>query len=502
MAHAASGNGITKQYGLATVVSLQDERIRKMADGEIFNTITNGKNTMMAYGPNIIVPDRWAIIAYLRALQRSQNATIGDVPPEHRAELEKPAYTAAGHEKMSERSQTAPTPEGEYFESSRFAGLSFLLGVIAVGRARALRRRRDRRIRINLVFPGCLPLRFSSRSAPAASSGPLSIMRPMPNGRVVVRRQLENIAALLTVAGAAFSCRSFCCGTISTHGWTFRPESKHVARFQTRLSELVFLSSARRGIPRLFPFGGARFAQTFGATGQGWQSAFYHRDAQGVVHQSANVCALSDFRRVRLADESELPLVLNHVRRLHLCRRSGQLDVAARAGDHGFATSGLSEGCRHGGALSHHGKMDAGLLRFLGLHRLRPVHAHLVREHSGRDAVFHHSKHAIMVGVEHAAGDRALFHCLSNSAHALDQRSIRTSFVSWQAGLSACRCSTCTSSCCLRYMALAFHPSIWDLLSLIAIGATLAFVYLRLLPRTSLFPVRDPRLIESLKTVN
>jgi mono/diheme cytochrome c family protein len=86
---AAEGNGIVKQHGLATVVSLQDERIRKMSDGEIFNTITNGKNTMMAYGPTIIVPDRWAIIAYLRALQRSQNAAIADVPEEHRPELEK-----------------------------------------------------------------------------------------------------------------------------------------------------------------------------------------------------------------------------------------------------------------------------------------------------------------------------------------------------------------------------------------------------------------------------
>jgi hypothetical protein len=44
--------------------------------------------------------------------------------------------------------------------------------------------------------------------------------------------------------------------------------------------------------------------------------------------------------------------------------------------------------------------------------------------------------------------------------------------------------------------------SIWDLICLIAIGATLSFVYLRLLPMTSLFPVRDPRLIESLTTVN
>jgi len=91
MCHGATavGNGITKQYGLATVVSLQDERIRKMADGEVFNTITNGKNTMMAYGPNIMVADRWAIIAYLRALQRSQNASILDVPQEHQAEMEK-----------------------------------------------------------------------------------------------------------------------------------------------------------------------------------------------------------------------------------------------------------------------------------------------------------------------------------------------------------------------------------------------------------------------------
>ena len=104
MCHGATavGNGITKQYGLATVVTLQDDRIRKMADGEIFNTITNGKNTMMAYGPNIMVTDRWAIIAYLRALQRSQSAAIVDVPPEHRADLEKPAENKPAEAKPAE----------------------------------------------------------------------------------------------------------------------------------------------------------------------------------------------------------------------------------------------------------------------------------------------------------------------------------------------------------------------------------------------------------------
>jgi mono/diheme cytochrome c family protein len=89
----AAGNGMTKQYGLATVVSLQEEKYRTMADGEIFDTITHGKSTMLAYGPNVSVTDRWAIIAYLRALQRSQNATEADVPPEHRAEMDKPAET-------------------------------------------------------------------------------------------------------------------------------------------------------------------------------------------------------------------------------------------------------------------------------------------------------------------------------------------------------------------------------------------------------------------------
>jgi mono/diheme cytochrome c family protein len=91
----AEGDGIVKQYGLATVVSLQDDRIRNMPDGEIFNTITHGKNTMMAYGPRVFVRDRWAIICYLRALQRSQHATAADVPPEHQADLEKPAEPAA-----------------------------------------------------------------------------------------------------------------------------------------------------------------------------------------------------------------------------------------------------------------------------------------------------------------------------------------------------------------------------------------------------------------------
>jgi mono/diheme cytochrome c family protein len=84
-----AGNGIAQKFGLNTVQSLLQDRIRTMADGEIFNTITHGKNTMLGYGDRIQVIDRWAIIAYLRALQKSQGgAVVGDVPPAERVKLE------------------------------------------------------------------------------------------------------------------------------------------------------------------------------------------------------------------------------------------------------------------------------------------------------------------------------------------------------------------------------------------------------------------------------
>jgi mono/diheme cytochrome c family protein len=76
----ADGNGVVKKLGLATVANLHDKRIVELPDGEIFNTITYGKNTMGPYGANVTVEDRWAIIAYLRALQLSQLGTVDDVP--------------------------------------------------------------------------------------------------------------------------------------------------------------------------------------------------------------------------------------------------------------------------------------------------------------------------------------------------------------------------------------------------------------------------------------
>jgi mono/diheme cytochrome c family protein len=81
------GNGITRQYGMGNAANYQDDRIRQMAEGEIFNTITNGKATMMGYGDRIPPEDRWAIIAYVRALQRAQHGTVQDVPAANRSQL-------------------------------------------------------------------------------------------------------------------------------------------------------------------------------------------------------------------------------------------------------------------------------------------------------------------------------------------------------------------------------------------------------------------------------
>ncbi|MDH3889471.1 MAG: cytochrome c [candidate division Zixibacteria bacterium] len=75
------GKGVMSQRGMLPPPTLHDERMRNIEDGHIFNVITNGKNNMAAYRFQVPVADRWAIVAYVRALQRSQNATADDLPP-------------------------------------------------------------------------------------------------------------------------------------------------------------------------------------------------------------------------------------------------------------------------------------------------------------------------------------------------------------------------------------------------------------------------------------
>ncbi len=81
------GKGIIVARGLVAPPTFHDERLRAMPDGQIFDVITNGLRNMPAYDHQVPVDDRWAIVAYLRALQRSHNATIDDVPAEMREKV-------------------------------------------------------------------------------------------------------------------------------------------------------------------------------------------------------------------------------------------------------------------------------------------------------------------------------------------------------------------------------------------------------------------------------
>ena len=82
------GNGITKKIGvMPAVANLHDKRIVEMADGEIFSTVSNGKGLMGAAGPLLPTEDRWAVIAYLRALQLSHLGTTNDLTAEQSAAL-------------------------------------------------------------------------------------------------------------------------------------------------------------------------------------------------------------------------------------------------------------------------------------------------------------------------------------------------------------------------------------------------------------------------------
>jgi mono/diheme cytochrome c family protein len=84
------GNGITKKIGvMPAVISLHDKRIIDMTDGEIFNTITHGKGLMGAYGGTVAAQDRWAIVAYTRALELSWLGSPDELTAEQRAALKK-----------------------------------------------------------------------------------------------------------------------------------------------------------------------------------------------------------------------------------------------------------------------------------------------------------------------------------------------------------------------------------------------------------------------------
>jgi mono/diheme cytochrome c family protein len=81
---AGDGRGVTIKYNMVAMANFHDKRLIEIPDGQIFDTITHGKGLMGAYGTTIQVEDRWAIVGYVRALERSRLGTIEDVPTDIR----------------------------------------------------------------------------------------------------------------------------------------------------------------------------------------------------------------------------------------------------------------------------------------------------------------------------------------------------------------------------------------------------------------------------------
>ncbi|HEY2946661.1 MAG TPA: cytochrome c [Vicinamibacteria bacterium] len=83
------GDGIVVRRGYRPPSSFHVDRLRAQPAGYFFDAISHGFGAMPDYAAAIPVKDRWAIVAYVRALQLSQNVPVGDLPPDQRAQLEK-----------------------------------------------------------------------------------------------------------------------------------------------------------------------------------------------------------------------------------------------------------------------------------------------------------------------------------------------------------------------------------------------------------------------------
>ena len=77
-----AGNGMVVQRGYRQPPSFHIDRLRQQPVGHFFDVITNGFGAMPDYSAQIETSDRWAIVAYIRALQLSQQARLDDVPPD------------------------------------------------------------------------------------------------------------------------------------------------------------------------------------------------------------------------------------------------------------------------------------------------------------------------------------------------------------------------------------------------------------------------------------
>ena len=400
---------------------------------------------------------------------------------------------------MSERSQTVPTPEGEYFESSRFTGLSFLLGLIAV-------------VALALSVVGAFvnphQLSYSWLFAFAffftlcAGCFFWTIVHHATDAEwsVVVRRQLENLAALLVILALLFV--PILLLRHHLYAWMDIPPGAEPS-----------LDSKRAYLNWSFFLGRAVFFFGFFIV-----ASLFLRRFSVQQDKDGNPRFTIWMRKVAF---TSLPLFA-------LCLTFGAFDWLMSLNYHWFSTmfgvyifagaagSSMSllvlviTALRQAGylkdviTLEHYHIMGKWMFAFcvfwayIGFGQYMLIwYANMPEETeyfiTRNTESWWVLSMLLVIGRFFGPFAILLLRSIKKQPHRL----------CYVAGWILCMQMLDMYLVILPALhGTGVHVSIWDLVSLIAIGATLGFVYLQIVPRTSLFPIRDPRLIESLRLTN
>jgi hypothetical protein len=110
------GNGMIAMRGVKRPPTYHQDRLRQSPNGYFYDIITNGFGQMYSYSAQIPPRDRWAIIAYVRALQFSRNAKVAELPADLREKLSPGGSSgpAGGDEHKPESGSAKETPGGRY----------------------------------------------------------------------------------------------------------------------------------------------------------------------------------------------------------------------------------------------------------------------------------------------------------------------------------------------------------------------------------------------------
>jgi hypothetical protein len=400
---------------------------------------------------------------------------------------------------MSERSETLPTPEGEYFESSRFAGLSFVLGVVAV-------------IALVLCVVGAFvsPHQFSYSWLFAfgffftlcAGCFFWTIVHHATDAEwsVVVRRQLENIGALLTVLAVLFV--PILLLRHHLYSWMDIPRGAEAALDSKR----AYLNS------QFFILRAVVFLGFFLLAALALRRFSVLQDKDGnprftIGMRKLSFISLPMFALCLTFSAFDWLMSLNY---RWFSTMFGVYIFAGAAGGSMALLVLVITGLRQAGYLKdvvtveHYHIMGKWMLAFcifwayIGFGQYMLIwYANIPEETqffiTRNTQSWWALSMLLVVGRFFIPFPILLMQNIKKHPHQL------AIVAAWMVGMQMLDIYVVVLP---SLHGTGFHPSIWDLLSLIAIGATLAFVYLRLLPKTSLFPNRDPRLVESLETVN